>query len=118
MSPEQRDPAFLWDMLDAARKVVDFTRGLDRDAYLESLVTRMAVERALEVLGESARSVSVTFRAAHPEVPWRDLIGQRNVLAHEYGEIDHERVWIATTQEAPKLVETVESLVPPSPDRA
>lgn len=115
MSPEERDPAYLWDMLDAARQVVEFTRGLTFEAYVAAPLRRMAVERALEILGEAARRVSLSFREAHPEIPWRDLIGQRNVLAHDYGEIKQDRIWEAATQHAPKLIGQLEPLVPPPP---
>ncbi len=115
MRPEARDPGLLWDMLEAARRAVAFTRGIPLDAYLGDEMRRMAVERALEILGEAARLVSADFRAAHPEIPWRDLVGQRNVLTHAYGDVDDERLWRAATQDAPALVAALEPLVPPVP---
>lgn len=42
----------------------------------------------LEIIGEAVRHVSDTFRTAHPDVPWSSIIGQRNILDHEYGAID------------------------------
>jgi uncharacterized protein with HEPN domain len=115
MSPEEGDPAYLWDMLDAARRVVEFTRGIDFAAYVGDPMRRMAVERALEILGEAARRVSESFRKAHPEIPWRDLVGQRNVLAHDYGEIKQDRIWETATQHAPGLIGMLEPLLPPPP---
>jgi len=52
-----------------------------------------ATERSVEIIGEAARHVSPEFIAAHPEIPWRQIIGQRNILAHEYGQIDHEMLF-------------------------
>lgn len=116
MSPEERDPAYLWDMLDAARQVVRFTRGITFEAYVEDPMRRMAVERALEILGEAARRVSERFRRAHPEIPWRDLVGQRNVLAHDYGEVEQDRLWESATRHAPELISLLEPLLPPPPE--
>src|SRR5688572_1535612 len=104
MSPEGADRAYLWDMLDAARQVVDFTRGLSFDAYVSDSMRRMAVERGLELLGEAARRVSAEFREGHAEIPWRDLIGLRNVLAHDYGEVDQDRLWQIATRDAANLI--------------
>ena len=112
MRPEERNPAFLWDILDTARQAAEFTRGVTLEAYLADEMRRMAVERALEILGEAARGVSESFRVAHPEIPWRDLVGQRNVLAHDYAEIQHERVWETATAEVPKLIALREPLLP------
>jgi uncharacterized protein with HEPN domain len=115
MSPEERDPAHLWDMLQAARAVLRFTKGATAEAYREQEMLRAAVEREIEIVGEAARRVSATFRAAHPEIPWRNLIAQRNVMIHEYGEIDHSRIWRLVVEHIPALVEQLMRLVPPTP---
>jgi uncharacterized protein with HEPN domain len=117
MSPEERDRAYLWDMLEAARQAVDFTRGLTFDAYVADPMRRMAVERSLELLGEAARRVTAGFREGHPEIPWRDLIGLGNVLAHDYGEVEQDRLWQIATRDAATLTDQLESLVPGAPDR-
>ena len=77
---------------------------------------RLAVERQLLVVGEAAGGVSPEFRRSHPEIPWGRLIGQRNVLAHEYGEILVERVWLAATELIPGLVEELAALVAEEPE--
>lgn len=112
MSPEERDRAYLWDMLEAARHVERFGREVSFDAYLSDPMRRMAVERGLELLGEAARRVSPGFRESHPEIPWRSLIGLRNVLAHDYGEIEHDRLWKIASRDAAALIRQLESFVP------
>jgi uncharacterized protein with HEPN domain len=47
-----------------------------------------------------------------------DLVGQRNVLAHDYGEIKQDRIWETATQHAPRLVGMLEPLLPPPPSEA
>jgi len=115
MPPDERDSAYLWDMLDAARAVEEFTSSVKCGEYLQDRKLRMAVERAVEIIGEAARRVSEGFRSAHPEIPWKKIIGQRNVLAHEYGEVRHERMWVLATAEIPDLIATLIPLVPPLP---
>ncbi len=90
MRPDERDAAYLWDMLNAAREAHMTVEKLAPDDFLEDWLRRRALERTLEVLGEAARKVSEEFHAAHPDIDWRGLIGQRNVLAHEYGRINHQ----------------------------
>jgi len=60
---------------------------------------------SLEIIGEAASRVSTSFRNAHPEIPWRQIIGQRNVLIHEYGEIKQERIWKTVRENIPQLIE-------------
>ena len=115
MQPEQRDVAYLWDMLDAARSVREITSGVALAEYLQSRVMYRAVERELEIIGEAARHVSDAFKKAHPEIPWQKIVGQRNVLAHEYGDIKQERVWAVATKNLPDLIEQLEPLLPATP---
>ena len=89
MQPEERDPAYLWDMLQAAREVETMLEDHDLAAFLADRILLRATERSVEIIGEAARRVSTPYMAAHPEIPWRTIIGQRNILAHEYGQIDY-----------------------------
>ena len=85
-----------------------------RVAYARLARERMrvlALERALEVLGESARRVNPQFQRAHPEVDWRGIIGQRNVLAHEYGEIDHRRLYETARTRVPALIAALDRML-------
>ena len=71
MRPEDRDASYLWDMLDAARAIRDFTVGVTRDAYLRDRKLQLAVERAIEIIGEAARLLSPSFKGQHEEIPWQ-----------------------------------------------
>ena len=115
MRPEQRDAAYLWDMLDAALAVREFTSGLSFENYLVDRKLQFAVERALEIIGEAAHRISEPFRQAHPEVRWRSIIAQRNVLAHEYGAIKQDRIWNVVTVHLPELIEALQRSLPPAP---
>ncbi|OYD14625.1 hypothetical protein CH330_08105 [candidate division WOR-3 bacterium JGI_Cruoil_03_51_56] len=112
MQPEERDLALLWDMLEAARDVARFMDGVRFAEFESDKKLRLAVERQMLVIGEAARHVSDGLKAQHPEMPWTAMIGQRNVLAHEYDEILIGRIWTAATQRIPELIRLLEPLVP------
>jgi uncharacterized protein with HEPN domain len=111
MQPDQRDAAYLWDMLDAAQTVEQLSSGLDFFQYSNDRRTQLAVERSLEIIGEAARRVSDSFQNSHPEIPWRQIIGQRNVLIHEYGEVKQERIWKVVKENIPQLVDQLKKFV-------
>lgn len=117
MRPEARDAAYLWDMLDAARNAIEFTRGKTLDDFVEDRMLQYAVERAVEIIGEAANRISAAFHQAHPGVPWRKIVGQRNVLAHEYGDIDPSMMWDLAQRHLPVLIRQLEELIP-SDERA
>ena len=115
MSAEKDDNAYLWDML-TAHAIETFVKDRTPADYLADLMLRSAVERQVEIIGEAARHISAAFQAAHPEVPWRPMQAQRHVLAHDYGEIRHERIWYVATIHIPALIQQLEPLLPASPD--
>lgn len=110
MQFKSRDKAYLWDMLDASRAIAEFIKGKRSKEYLTDRMLRGAVERHLEIIGEAAKRVSEAFQKTHSEIPWKPIIAQRNVLAHEYGEIRHDRVWTVCVEHIPKLICQLESL--------
>ena len=68
MQPEERDPAYLWDMLEAAREVQRFMAAVRFEEYMQEPMRQRAIERTIEILGEAARNVSETFKVAHPDI--------------------------------------------------
>jgi uncharacterized protein with HEPN domain len=115
MRPEDRDAAYLWDIVDAAKTIVEFTKGANLGSFLIDRKLQAAVEREIEIIGEAARKISEAFKSRHPGVPWRAMIAQRNVLAHEYGEVQQERIWVLAAERIPELILQIEPLMPPEP---
>ena len=111
MRPSSGDEAYLWDMREAASETLSFVEGVGFDRFLSNRQLQRAVERELEIIGEAASRISHGFREAHPEIPWRSIIGQRNVLAHEYGEVMPERVWGVLEQGLPALLQRLTELL-------
>jgi uncharacterized protein with HEPN domain len=115
MPPNDPDQAFLWDMLESGRSIQTLVSGMTFEQFQADRRTYRAVERELEIMGEAARNVSNPLRAAHPEIRWNSIIGQRNVLAHEYGRIRYDLLWQVIAQSLPALINELERILPPSP---
>jgi len=112
MQPEDRDTAFLWDILEAAKDIHDFVKKTTFKDFSSDKKTRYAVERQLLVIGEAAKGVSDSYKQKCPEIPWKSMVGLRNILAHEYGEVLVERIWLITTEKIPELIEVLNPLIP------
>ncbi len=97
---------YLEDMVQYGGKAREFCKGLTEEALQHDDRTRFAVERLLEIVGEAAAKVVARhprFVDRHPEVPWRDMAGMRNRLAHAYRSIRLHLVWEAATVSIPDL---------------
>lgn len=108
-----RDDAYVLDMLLAARKVLEFTEGVDWEQFSRDELVQNAVMRQIQIIGEAARNVSSGYRGSHGEVPWADIVGMRNRLVHEYFRILPRRVWDVVEKDIPGLIKVIEPLVPP-----
>jgi uncharacterized protein with HEPN domain len=117
-SHASRDLAWLADMLTASRKVVRFVAGRTREQYLEDEQLRSAVERQVMIIGEAAYHVTAEFRAAHPEIAWRQIAAQRHRIVHEYSTVDDELVWTVASVHVPELLVQVEALLKRPPGDA
>lgn len=111
MRLEERDPAYYEDMLNFARDAHRLAQDRKREDLDSDFIFRLASERILELVGEAARRVSEVGRATHPQIAWIDIVGMRNVLAHDYGEINYEKVWIALSEKIPDLIAKLEPIV-------
>jgi uncharacterized protein with HEPN domain len=109
----RRDDAYVLDMLLAARKVLEFTEGVDWEQFSRDELVQNAVMRQIQVVGQAARRVSSAYRNEHPQILWAEIIGMRNRLVHEYFQILPRRVWDVVEQDIPRLIEAIEPLVPP-----
>lgn len=116
MQANTRDAASIWDMVQAIRRIQDFTIGLSFDDYQASILIQSAVERQLEILGEAAGRVSEAFRQMQPDIDWRRAVGLRNIIIHRYDEIQQDIIWNIITTELTNLLAQLEPLLPPLPD--
>jgi uncharacterized protein with HEPN domain len=107
----RRDEATLLDIAKAARLTIEFTRGMDRSAFLGDVKTQSAVLHQLLILGEAAKRLSNDFRSSHPEVPWPLVAGMRDKLIHEYHEVDLHEVWRTTQRDIPDLLRIIDPLL-------
>ena len=111
MSTDTKDAAYLYDISVAAKEVGEFVAGLSFSDFEKDKKCRYAVERQLLVIGEAANHLSETITTANPEIPWANMVGLRNIIAHDYGEVLVERVWVVAKKNIPQLITQIDPLL-------
>ena len=108
-----RDQAYLLDILSSAQLIWSYIEGVELDEFLDDVRLQDSVIRRIEIIGEAAGRVSLQLREAQPQIPWRDMRGMRNQLIHRYDGVDLHVVWNTAQDSIPRLVDLIESLLPP-----
>jgi uncharacterized protein with HEPN domain len=106
-----RDQQSIQDMWNAAQEILSFTVGMNYDDLKSDRRTQAAVLYEIVVIGEAANRLSPAFRTEHLAVPWKDIIGMRNILAHQYDKVDSAVVWDAVQQDIPELMTLLQPLL-------
>jgi uncharacterized protein with HEPN domain len=107
------DAVLALDIVLAAQRIQSHIGDMSREDFEQSLLHQDAVIRQCTIIGEAARNFSSEFRDKHPEIPWSNLIGFRNILVHAYHRVNLDTVWQTIHEYLPELVSTVEPLIPP-----
>ena len=100
------DRLYLTHIIDAADKVCEYTKG-GYDDFVHTPMIQDAVIRNFEIIGEAARKVSEQTKQQNQNVPWKAMIGLRNILIHDYTGVDFNRVWDVIENHLPKLQSSV-----------
>jgi uncharacterized protein with HEPN domain len=99
-----RDPRLrLEDVIDACDRIESHIAGLTSDLFEIDRKTQDAVIRVFEIIGEAVKSIPEEIRQLEPDIPWRQIAGFRDVLAHSYFAVDPSIVWSAATRKTPDL---------------
>jgi len=107
----RHEQLYLTDILEAADSISGFLAGLSEEGFLGSDLLRSAVLHKLTVIGEAAARLPVDFVQRHPDIPWADIVGLRNIAVHAYFAVKWSIVWVAGTEEVPRLRGQVEAIL-------
>jgi uncharacterized protein with HEPN domain len=107
-SPKSQD-AYLHDMLEGARLIQGYLAGVTPEEFWGNSEKRDAVALRISVIGEAAHKSDKTTETALPQIPFKNIRGMRNRIAHDYGAVDFMIVWEVTQREISPLIAALEA---------
>jgi uncharacterized protein with HEPN domain len=105
------DKLYLIHIRECIERVEGYVESGGERTFLASTLIQDAVLRNLQVMAESTQRLSDALRSAHSEIDWRQISGFRNVLVHNYLNVEPDRVWLVIEQDLPVLKRAVDVML-------
>ena len=107
-----RDDASLQDIYHSGQTVMKFAASLDRESLDIDESNTAGILLHIMIIGEATKRLSPEFREQHPEIPWRQMAGIRDIIAHQYDKVNFDMLWDVIQKGIPEMLEKVEPLLP------
>jgi uncharacterized protein with HEPN domain len=98
-------------ILDASRLALDATGSREAEDIDGDQITKLALERLIGIIGEAASRLSPQMTARMPSIPWKGIVGMRNIVVHAYFDVDVPRVLRTVRSDLPALIRELERVL-------
>lgn len=107
---KKEDGIYLEHVLAALNKITEYIADKNEEDFLKDSLVQDAVIRQFEVIGEATKRVSKEFKEKHTALPWKEMAGMRDILIHDYIDVDIFMVWKTATEDVPTLKKQLEAI--------
>lgn len=102
----KKDPKiFIGHILESIQLIQEYSEHITPEKFKSDRGTQDKIIRRLEIIGEAVKNLTPAFKAKHPEVPWKQMAGMRDILIHEYFSVDLALTWTVVQRELPSIKE-------------
>lgn len=102
---------FVQHILNSINQIEEYTEGISESLFLRETKVQDAVLRRLEIIGEAAGNLSDDFKKENNKIAWNKAVAVRNILIHQYFEVDMKIIWDTINIDIPKLKQELEKLL-------
>lgn len=108
---QREHKAYCQDILDCIRKIENYTTDFSFDRFTGNELVQDGVVRNLEIIGEAVKKLPDEFKLKRTHIPWRNIAGLRDIIAHDYFGLDFEIIWDVIKNKLPQLKEAVSEIL-------
>ena len=94
---------FLKHIIEEADYLIEESKGLDYETFIQDRNLTRAFVRSLEIIGEASKNLDPSIKEKYPDVNWRGMAGMRDILIHRYFGVEFEVVWDAIKNKIPRV---------------
>ncbi len=97
------DTIYLRHILDAISRIEKYTQNIEYENFINNPLLQDGLIRQIEIIGEATKMLSDEVKLKHSDIPWKDIVGMRNKLLHDYFGVDIDAVWETVKKDIPVL---------------
>ncbi|HZX74192.1 MAG TPA: DUF86 domain-containing protein [Cyclobacteriaceae bacterium] len=112
---KKEDIIYLQHILEAAHTIQSYLQNKSKEEFLDDRLIQVGVIRQFEIIGEATKRLSKIFRDAYPEISWTDMAGMRDILIHDYIDVDIWAVWNTASHDLAPLIEFLKKQIEENP---
>lgn len=102
---------FLEHIKESIGEIERHVSGISKEKFITDIKTQDAIIRRIEIIGEAVKNLPLDFRKRHPQIEWREIVGMRDKLIHEYFGVDINLVWEVVKKEIPRFKKSILKLL-------
>ena len=110
MSARRKIKLYVQDIIISIGKIEKYTKGFKFEEFIKYEKTIDAIVRNLSVIGEAAKNIPEEVKRKYPQIPWREIIGMRNKVMHEYFGVEEQVLWKTIKDDIPVLKVMIKKL--------
>lgn len=108
----KKDPkVFIGHIVESIQLIEEYTQHLTLVKFKKDIFAQDAIIRRLQVIGEAVKNLDISFRVKHSEIPWKQMAGMRDVIIHEYFDVDLALTWSVVKRELPAIKEKLQMVL-------
>jgi uncharacterized protein with HEPN domain len=108
---KQGDEFYIRSLYEEIEKAESFVKNETYETFMKDEKLQYAVYKACENIGEAVKNLSNDLKNKYPGIPWKIIVGFRNVLAHEYFGVEIQRTWNTVQKDIPDIKGKVEQII-------
>ena len=103
---------YLEDILESIGRIKKYTKDCSSiDVFKSNIELQDAVMHRLAIIGEAVKRLPKAIRDENPNIPWKDISGTRDILIHDYDDVDFKRIWDIITNDLDSLEKEIKMIV-------
>lgn len=94
---------YISDIIDAIEHIEAYCKSVNEEHFSRDILLQDAVIRRFQIIGEAAGKIPDALRRKFPNIPWKKIVAQRNLIIHDYATVRSEEVWVVIQKDLPAL---------------